>query len=61
MEDKMNKPLGVTKEIIESFLSEIQEQGVGNDIIERLRGALINDARCGEKALLQAIFLEEES
>lgn len=57
----MNKPVGVTKEIIESFLSEIGDEGVASDIVERLRGILIDDARCGEKALLQAIFPEENS
>lgn len=55
----MSRPVGVTKEIIENFLSESAEKGIASDVIDRLRSTLIDNARCGETALLQAIFPED--
>lgn len=58
MEKSMKKPVGVTRGIIEDFLSKAEEQGVAKETISSLRQTLIEEGKSTEKALLQAIFPE---
>ena len=61
MEQALEKPVGVTKDVIETFLATAKDQGISDAIIEALRKTLIEDGKCAEQALLDAIYSENSS
>lgn len=57
----MKKPVGVTKDVLERFLTAAKDADVSGEVVEALRQSLIEDGKCTEKALLAAIFPDNGS
>lgn len=49
----------IASSVIEQFLAALKDQGVPEDVVERLRKALLTDKKPTRKALADALFAEE--
>ena len=61
MEHSLEKPVGVTKDVIVTFLNDAKDQGVSDATIETLRKTLLEDGKCTEKLLFDAISSDNTS
>lgn len=61
MDESNEKLIGVTKDVVEIFISELERAELPKEVVIRLRETLIVDGKRSEKALLAAIFPESHS
>jgi hypothetical protein len=54
-----NKPVGVTKDIVESFLAELSEKDVDDAVVNGLKKTLLEDGKSTKVALEKSLFPEE--
>ncbi len=54
-----NKPVGVTKDIVESFLAQLSEKEVDDVVVEGLRKTLLEDGKSTKIALENSLFPDE--
>ena len=59
MAEEVEKLTGLTKDIVEQFLERLKETDLEDEIIDRLRVAIIEDGKHTEKALLAELFPEK--
>lgn len=60
-EDPSNQPTSVPDQVFEGFIKALEGKEMPEDLIERLRTALIDKKAFTERVLKAAIFPEEEA
>ena len=50
------KFVSVTRDVVEAFLSALEQTNVNSDVTEKLRVTLLEKAKVSEKDLRQALF-----
>ena len=61
LENSDEKLIGVTREIVEAFLSSLADTDVPAAVVDGLRKTLMEDGKRSEKSLLEVIFPASES